>query len=86
MSDENVIFMDFFAVKVDGSDVIAGISLYEDLFTDFYVAAMSRIARLLSYHSFGAKNSLERQKKPVLMAFQLLLVSHIKLTSSSSKL
>ena len=24
--------------------------------------AMSRIARLLSYHSFGAKNSLERQK------------------------
>ena len=34
MSDENVIFMDFFAVKVDGSDVIAGISLYENLFTD----------------------------------------------------
>ena len=29
-----VIFMDFFAVKVDGSDVIAGISLYENLFTD----------------------------------------------------
>ena len=28
-----VIFMDFFAVKVDGSDVIAGISLYENLFT-----------------------------------------------------
>ena len=25
MSDENVIFMDFLAVKVDGSDVIAGI-------------------------------------------------------------
>ena len=24
----------FFAVKVDGSDVIAGISLYENLFTD----------------------------------------------------
>ena len=34
MSDENVIFMDFFAVKVGGSDVIAGISLYENLFTD----------------------------------------------------
>ena len=34
MSDENVIFMDFFSVKVDGSDVIAGISLYENLFTD----------------------------------------------------
>ena len=34
MLDENVIFMDFFAVKVDGSDVIAGISLYENLFTD----------------------------------------------------
>ena len=34
MSDENVIFMDFFAVKVDGSDVIAEISLYENLFTD----------------------------------------------------
>ena len=34
MSDENVIFMDFFAVKVDGSHVIAGISLYENLFTD----------------------------------------------------
>ena len=26
--------MEFFAVKVDGSDVIAGISLYENLFTD----------------------------------------------------
>ena len=34
MSDENVIFMDFFDVKLDGSDVIAGISLYENLFTD----------------------------------------------------
>ena len=34
MSDENVIFMYFFAVKVDGSDVIAGISLYKNLFTD----------------------------------------------------
>ena len=34
MSDENVFFMDFFAVKVDGSDVIAGISLYENLFKD----------------------------------------------------
>ena len=32
--DEIVIFMDFFAVKVDRSDVIAGISLYENLFTD----------------------------------------------------
>ena len=32
--DENVIFMVFFAVKVDGSDVIVGISLYENLFTD----------------------------------------------------
>ena len=47
--------------------------------------AMSRIARLLSYHSFGDKNSLERQKIPlnqackykVLVAFQLLLVSHL---------
>ena len=28
------IFMDVFAVKVDGSDVIAGISLYENFFTD----------------------------------------------------
>ena len=35
MSDENVIFMDFFPVKIDGSDVIAGISLYENLVTDF---------------------------------------------------
>ena len=26
--------MDFFAVKVDGGDIIAGISLYENLFTD----------------------------------------------------
>ena len=26
--------MDFFAVKVGGSDVIAGISLYKNLFTD----------------------------------------------------
>ena len=30
LSDENVIFMDFFAVKVDGSDVIAGI--YKEVF------------------------------------------------------
>ena len=35
MSDENVIFMDFFPVEIDGSDVIAGISLYENLVTDF---------------------------------------------------
>ena len=52
---------------------------------------MSRIARLLS-HSFGAKNSLERQKNPlikrvnigyrVLVAFQLLLVSHLDQTSN----
>ena len=34
MSNENVNFMDFFAVKVAESDVIAGISLYENLFTD----------------------------------------------------
>ena len=34
MSDENVILMDFFSVKFDGSEVIAGISLYENLFTD----------------------------------------------------
>ena len=34
MSDENVIFMDFFAVKFDRNVVIAGISLYENLFTD----------------------------------------------------
>ena len=34
MSDGNVIFVDFFALKVDGSDVIAGITLYENLFTD----------------------------------------------------
>ena len=32
--DENVIFMDVFAVEVDGSDVMAGISLYENLSTD----------------------------------------------------
>ena len=34
MSDENGIFMDIFAVKFDGSDVIAGISIYENFFTD----------------------------------------------------
>ena len=34
LSDENVIFMDFFAGKVDWSDVIARISLYENPFTD----------------------------------------------------
>ena len=34
MSDENVVFMYFFAVKVDGSDVKSGISLHENLFTD----------------------------------------------------
>ena len=34
MSDENGIFMDIFAVKVDGSDIIAGISIYQNFFTD----------------------------------------------------
>ena len=34
MSAENFTFIDFFAVKVDGSDVIAGICVYENLFTD----------------------------------------------------
>ena len=51
----------------------------------FFKGAISRIARLLSFHSFGAKNSLERQKTPlnqackyrILVAFQLLLVSHL---------
>ena len=32
--DENIIFMDIFTVIVDGSDVIMGISLYGNLFTD----------------------------------------------------
>ena len=31
---ENVVFMYFFVVKVDGSDVKSGISLHENLFTD----------------------------------------------------
>ena len=53
-------------------------------FSKFY--GMSRIARLLSYHSFGAKNSLERQNTPLIyqackyrvpVAFQLFLVSHL---------
>ena len=30
----NVVFMYFFAVKADGSDVKSGISLHENLFTD----------------------------------------------------
>ena len=38
---ENFIFMDFFAVKVDGSDVNQGICLYENLFTDTLVDVTS---------------------------------------------
>ena len=34
MSDENIIFMDFSLLFFDRSDVIAGISPYESLFTD----------------------------------------------------
>ena len=34
----------------------------ENHFSVWHLKAMSRIARLLSHHSFGAKNSLERQK------------------------
>ena len=37
MSAENFISIDFFAVKVDGSDVYQGICLYENLFTDSWV-------------------------------------------------
>ena len=49
MSDENVVFMYFFAVKVDGSDVKLGISLHENLFTDFIL--------------FSALKGLEKQMK-----------------------
>ena len=41
MSAENFIFIDFFAVKVDGSDVYPGICLYENLFTDSWVDVTS---------------------------------------------
>ena len=42
LSDENVIFMDFFAVKVDEvSDVNPGIRLYENIFTDSWVDVIS---------------------------------------------
>ena len=41
MSAENVIFIDFFAVKVDGRDVNQGICLYENLFTDTLVDVTS---------------------------------------------
>ena len=37
MSAENFIFIDFFAVKTDGSDVNQGICLYENPFTDTLV-------------------------------------------------
>ena len=47
---------------------------------------MTRIARLFSHHSFGAKNSLERQRilliKRLNRGFQLLVVSHKDLTSN----
>ena len=46
MSDKNVIFMDFFAVKVDGSDVIAEISLYENL--ALQVPAMTSLSSTLT--------------------------------------
>ena len=37
MSADIFIFIDFFAVKVDGSDVNPGICLYENLITDSWV-------------------------------------------------
>ena len=41
MSAENFIFIDVFAVKVDGNDVNQGICLYENLFTDTLVDVTS---------------------------------------------
>ena len=41
MSAENFIFVAFFAVKVDGSDVYPGICLYENLFTDCWLGVTS---------------------------------------------
>ena len=41
MSSENFIFIELFAVEVDGSDVYPGISLYENLFTDSWVYVTS---------------------------------------------
>ena len=37
----------------------------ENHFSVWHLKAMSRIARLLSHHSFGAKNALERHKNPL---------------------
>ena len=41
MLAKNFIFIDFFAVKVDGSDINQGICLYENLFTDTLVDVTS---------------------------------------------
>ena len=41
MSAENFIFVAFFAVKVDGSDVYPGICLYENLYTDCWLGVTS---------------------------------------------
>ena len=41
MTAENFIFIDFFAVKVDGSDVNTGICLSENLYPDSWVDVTS---------------------------------------------
>ena len=51
LSAEKFIFIDFFAVKVDGYDVKPGICLYENLCTDSWVDVTSV--------NFNSKNVLE---------------------------
>ena len=49
MSDENVIFMDFFAVKADGNDVNPGICEEVFIYTDSWVTSLSR--HLVNFNS-----------------------------------
>ena len=48
--------MDFFAVKVDGSDVIAGISLYENIFTDIQYKHFMTFSSDKIYYNFSQEN------------------------------
>ena len=62
MSAENYIFIDFFAVKVDRSDVNLGIRLYENLFTETLVDVTSvnfNSKKVYEDHVFGRQDILQ---------------------------
>ena len=57
-----IYLVDFFAVKVDGSDVYPGICLYENLFTDSWVDVTSvkfNSKKVYEVNIFGRQDTLQ---------------------------